>query len=61
MKEKNIDPSSLKGTGRDGRIMKEDVMSLPSNKDIQAGDISSPKSEEKSENDKTETNNSTKA
>ena len=47
MKEKNIDPSSLKGTGRDGRIMKEDVMSLPSNKDIQAGDMSSPKSEEK--------------
>ena len=47
MKEKNIDPSSLKGTGRDGRIMKEDVMSLPSNKDIQAGDMSSPRSEEK--------------
>ena len=47
MKEKNIDPSSLKGTGRDGRIMKEDVMSLPSNKDIQAEDISSTRSEEK--------------
>ena len=47
MKEKNIDPSSLKGTGRDGRIMKEDVMSLPSNKDTQAGDMSSPRSEEK--------------
>ena len=47
MKEKNIDPSSLKGTGRDGRIMKEDVMSLPSNKDVQAGDMSSPRSEEK--------------
>ena len=47
MKEKNIDPSSLKGTGRDGRIMKEDVMSLPSNKDIQAEDVSSPRSEEK--------------
>ena len=47
MKEKNIDPSSLKGTGRDGRIMKEDVMSLPSNKDIQAEDLSSPRSEEK--------------
>ena len=47
MKEKNIDPRSLKGTGRDGRIMKEDVMSLPSNKDIQAGDMSSPRSEEK--------------
>ena len=47
MKEKNIDPSSLKGTGRDGRIMKEDVMSLPSNKDIKAGDMSSLRSEEK--------------
>ena len=47
MKEKNIDPSSLKGTGRDGRIMKEDVMSLPSNKDIQAEDMSSPRLEEK--------------
>ena len=47
MKEKNIDPSSLKGTGRDGRIMKEDVMNLPSNKDTQAGDMSSPRSEEK--------------
>ena len=47
MKEKNIDPSSLKGTGRDGRIMKEDVMSLPSNKDIKASDLSSPRSEEK--------------
>ena len=47
MKEKNIDPSSLKGTGRDGRIMKEDVMSLPSNKDIQAEDMSSTRSEEK--------------
>ena len=47
MKEKNIDPSSLKGTGRDGRIMKEDVMSLPSNKGIQPGDMSSLRSEEK--------------
>ena len=47
MKEKNIDPSSLKGTGRDGRIMKDDVMSLPSNDDIQVGDMSSPRSEEK--------------
>ncbi|MDC3107788.1 2-oxoglutarate dehydrogenase complex dihydrolipoyllysine-residue succinyltransferase [Paracoccaceae bacterium] len=47
MKEKNIDPSSLKGTGRDGRIMKEDVMSLPSNKDKQAGDMSSTRLEEK--------------
>ena len=47
MKEKNIDPNSLKGTGRDGRIMKEDVMNLPSNKDILAEDMSSPRSEEK--------------
>ena len=31
MKEKNIDPSSLKGSGREGRIMKEDVISLPNN------------------------------
>ena len=47
IKEKNIDPSSLKGTGRDGRIMKEDVVSLPSSKDMQAGDVSLPRSEEK--------------
>ena len=47
MKEKNIDPSSLKGTGREGRIMKEDVISLPSNKDTQIGDVDSPKLEEK--------------
>ena len=31
MKEKNISPSSLKGSGRDGRIMKEDVINLPNN------------------------------
>ena len=31
MKEKNIDPSSLKGSGREGRIMKEDVINLPNN------------------------------
>ena len=47
MKEKNIDPSSLKGTGREGRIMKEDVMRLPSNRAIQTGDVGSPKLEEK--------------
>ena len=47
MKEKNIDPSSLKGTGRDGRIMKEDVMSLPTNQDTQIGDVDSPRLEEK--------------
>ncbi len=47
MKEKNIDPSSLKGTGRDGRIMKEDVMSLGSHQDIQASEVSSPRPEEK--------------
>ena len=47
MKEKNIDPSSLKGTGREGRIMKEDVMSLPTNQDTQIGDVDSPRLEEK--------------
>ena len=47
MKEKNIAPSSLKGTGREGRIMKEDVMSLPSNQDTHTGDADSPKLEEK--------------
>jgi len=34
MKEKNIDPRTLKGSGRDGRIMKEDVMSLQNNQNI---------------------------
>ena len=47
MKEKNIDPSSLKGTGREGRTMKEDVMSLPTNQDTQTGDVGSPRLEEK--------------
>ena len=47
MKEKNIDPSSLRGTGREGRIMKEDVMSLPSNENMQKGDVDSPRLEEK--------------
>ena len=47
MKEKNIDPNSLKGTGREGRIMKEDVMSLSSNQDLQTVDVASPELEEK--------------
>ena len=47
MKEKNIDPSSLKGSGRDGRIMKEDVMSLPNNQNTKKSLIPSMESEEK--------------
>ena len=47
MKEKNIDPSSLKGSGRDGRIMKEDVMSLPNNKNSKKSLMPSMVSEEK--------------
>ena len=47
MKEKNIDPSSLKGSGREGRIMKEDVMSLPNNQNIKTSLRSSMGSEEK--------------
>ena len=47
MKEKNIDPSSLKGSGRDGRIMKEDVMSLPNNQNIKTSLTPSIGSEEK--------------
>ena len=47
MKEKNIDPSSLKGSGRDGRIMKEDVMSLPNNQNIKKSLMPSMESEEK--------------
>ncbi len=47
MKEKNIDPSSLKGSGRDGRIMKEDVMSLPNNKNTKKSIMPSMESEEK--------------
>ncbi|MDC3090282.1 2-oxoglutarate dehydrogenase complex dihydrolipoyllysine-residue succinyltransferase [Paracoccaceae bacterium] len=47
MKEKNIDPSSLEGTGRDGRIMKEDVMSLPGSQNIQVGNEPSLRLEEK--------------
>ena len=47
MKEKNIDPSSLKGSGRDGRIMKEDVMSLPNNQNTKTSLKPSMGSEEK--------------
>ena len=47
MKEKNIDPSSLKGSGRDGRIMKEDVMSLPNNQNTKKSLMPSMESEEK--------------
>ena len=47
MKEKNIDPSSLKGSGRDGRIMKEDVMSLPNNQNTKKSLTPSMESEEK--------------
>ena len=47
MKEKNIDPSSLKGSGRDGRIMKEDVMSLPNNQNTKTSPTPSMGSEEK--------------
>ena len=47
MKEKNIDPSSLKGSGRDGRIMKEDVMSLPNNQNTKTSLTPSMGSEEK--------------
>ena len=47
MKEKNIDPSSLKGSGRDGRIMKEDVMSLPNNQNTKTSLTPSMGSDEK--------------
>ena len=47
MKEKNIDPSSLKGSGKDGRIMKEDVMSLPNNQNTKKSLMPSMESEEK--------------
>ena len=47
MKEKNIDPKSLKGSGRDGRIMKEDVMSLPNNQNTKTSVTPSMGSEEK--------------
>ena len=47
MKEKNIDPSSLKGSGREGRIMKEDVVSLPNNQNTKTSLTPSMGSEEK--------------
>ena len=47
MKEKNIDPRSLEGSGREGRIMKEDVISLPNNKNLKASLTPSMGSEEK--------------
>jgi 2-oxoglutarate dehydrogenase E2 component (dihydrolipoamide succinyltransferase) len=47
MKEKNIAPSSLKGSGRDGRIMKEDVINLPNNQNTLPNPSTSMKSEEK--------------
>ncbi len=47
MKEKNIEPSSLKGSGREGRIMKEDVMNLPNNQNTLISPTTSMKSEEK--------------
>ena len=47
MKEKNIAPSSLKGSGREGRIMKEDVINLPSNQNTSPNPSNSIKSEEK--------------
>ncbi len=47
MKEKNIAPSSLKGSGREGRIMKEDVINLPSNQNTSPKPSNSIKSEEK--------------
>ena len=47
MKEQNIDPSSWKGSGRDGRIMKEDVMSLPNNQNTKKTLMPSMESEEK--------------
>ena len=47
MKEKNIDPSSLKGSGREGRIMKEDVISLPNNQNTKISPTPSMRSEEK--------------
>ena len=47
MKEKNINPSSLKGSGREGRIMKEDVMSLPNNQNTKTSPTPSMGSEEK--------------
>ena len=47
MQEKNISPSSLKGSGRGGRIMKEDVINLPNNQNTLANASTSIQSEEK--------------
>ena len=47
MQEKNISPSSLKGSGRGGRIMKEDVINLPNNQNTQPNASTSMQSEEK--------------
>ena len=47
MKEKDIEPSSLKGSGRGGRIMKEDVMNLPNNKNTSTSPTRFMESEEK--------------
>jgi len=47
MQEKNISPSSLKGSGRGGRIMKEDVINLPYNQNTSPNSSTSMQSEEK--------------
>ena len=47
MQEKNISPSSLKGSGRGGRIMKEDVINLPNNQNTLPNTSISMQSEEK--------------
>ena len=47
MQEKNISPSSLKGSGRGGRIMKEDVINLPNNQNRLPNASTSMQSEEK--------------
>ena len=47
MQEKNISPSSLKGSGRGGRIMKEDVINLPNNQNTLQNASTSMQSEEK--------------
>ena len=47
MQEKNILPSSLKGSGRGGRIMKEDVINLPNNQNTLPNASTSMQSEEK--------------
>ena len=47
MQEKNISPSSLKGYGRGGRIMKEDVINLSNNQNTSSNASTSMQSEEK--------------